>query len=89
LGDKTFMSGVQEEGQSSTLLVEKINMFEQKLLAGKCMLLDDEGKPVKRIDYTGDHDIKDEVKPVDNQMTSFVNSNPSGVGYGTNSLLEQ
>ncbi|GJV82510.1 hypothetical protein Tco_1522408 [Tanacetum coccineum] len=34
LGDKTSMSGVQEEGKSSTPLVEKINIVEQKLLAG-------------------------------------------------------
>ncbi|GKD25128.1 hypothetical protein Tco_1231342, partial [Tanacetum coccineum] len=29
-GGNTFMSGVQEEGKSSTPLVEKINMFEQQ-----------------------------------------------------------
>ncbi|GKA30433.1 hypothetical protein Tco_0716738 [Tanacetum coccineum] len=50
-GDKTSMFGVQEEGQSSTPLVEMINVFEQQLLAGKCVLLDDEGKPLEMIDY--------------------------------------
>ncbi|GJW27602.1 hypothetical protein Tco_0044477, partial [Tanacetum coccineum] len=73
-GGKTSMSGVQEEGQGSTPLVEKINMFEQQLLAGKCVLLDDEDKPLEKIDYTGDHDSKDEVGSVDNEMASFLAS---------------
>ncbi|GJR61498.1 hypothetical protein Tco_1503660 [Tanacetum coccineum] len=48
-----------------------------------------EGKPVKRIDYMSNHDSEDEVERVDNEMESFLASNPSGVRYGTNSLLEQ
>ncbi|GJV49673.1 kinase-like domain, phloem protein 2-like protein [Tanacetum coccineum] len=80
---------VSTTGNSSKKTAEKINIVEQQVLAGKCMLLDDEGKPVKKIDYMGDHDSEDEVEPVDNEMASFLASNPSGVGYGTNSLLEQ
>ncbi|GJY88712.1 hypothetical protein Tco_0503340 [Tanacetum coccineum] len=56
---------------------------------GECVLLDDEGKPLENIDYTGDHDSEDEVEPVDNEIASFLASKPSGVSYGTNSLLEQ
>ncbi|GJX58399.1 retrovirus-related pol polyprotein from transposon TNT 1-94 [Tanacetum coccineum] len=63
-----------QAGQSSTLLVYKINMFKQQLLEGKCVLLDDEGKPLKKIDYTGDHDNKDKVEPVDNKMASILAS---------------
>ncbi|GKE32263.1 hypothetical protein Tco_1451585 [Tanacetum coccineum] len=48
---------------------------------------DDEGKPLENIDYSGDHDSKDEVESVDNEMVSFLASKK--VGYGTNSLLEQ
>ncbi|GJZ88500.1 reverse transcriptase domain-containing protein [Tanacetum coccineum] len=48
---------------------------------------DDEGKPLENIDYSGDHDSKDEVESVDNEMASFLASKK--VGYGTNSLLEQ
>ncbi|GJW84867.1 hypothetical protein Tco_0158012 [Tanacetum coccineum] len=55
-GGNTSMSGVQEEEQSSTPLVEKNNMFEQQLLTGKRVLLDDEGKPLEKIDYPGDHE---------------------------------
>ncbi|GJR11500.1 hypothetical protein Tco_0794152 [Tanacetum coccineum] len=82
------MSSMQEDGQSSTPLVTKINIVEQQLLAGKCELLDDESKPVKMINYTGDCESKDEVEPVDNEMASFLASNPSGVRYGSNSLLD-
>ncbi|GKC02950.1 hypothetical protein Tco_0994560 [Tanacetum coccineum] len=56
---------------------------------GECVLLDDEGKPLENIDYTGDRDSEDEVEPVDNEIASFLASKPSGVSYGTNSLLEQ
>ncbi|GJW46981.1 hypothetical protein Tco_0078627 [Tanacetum coccineum] len=41
-GNKAFTSGVQEEGQSSTPLVEKINMFEKQPLKGECVLVDDD-----------------------------------------------
>ncbi|GKA21205.1 hypothetical protein Tco_0701194 [Tanacetum coccineum] len=88
-GNKASTSGVQEEGQSSTPLVEKINMFVQQLLEGKCVLVDDDGKPLEKVDYSGDHDSEDEVEPIDNEIASFLASKPSGVGYGTNSLLEQ
>nr|GFC01622.1 hypothetical protein [Tanacetum cinerariifolium] len=88
-GDKTFLSGVQEEGQSSTHLVKKVNVFEEQLLARTCVLLDDGGKPLEKIDYTGDHDSEDEVESADNEMPSFLASKPSGVGCDTNSLPEQ
>ncbi|GJU15739.1 reverse transcriptase domain-containing protein [Tanacetum coccineum] len=50
-------------------------------------LVDDEGKPLKNVDSSGDHDSEDEVASVDNEMASFLTSKK--VGYGTNSLLEQ
>nr|GEX90181.1 hypothetical protein [Tanacetum cinerariifolium] len=43
-GHTASTSGVQEEGISSTLLVEKIHRFEQQLLDGECMLVDEDGK---------------------------------------------
>ncbi|GKA75040.1 hypothetical protein Tco_0781418 [Tanacetum coccineum] len=45
------------------------------------------GKPLEKVDYSGDHDSENEVKPVDNEMTSFLAL--KRVGFGTNSLLEQ
>ncbi|GJS71536.1 hypothetical protein Tco_0704377 [Tanacetum coccineum] len=89
MGNKASTSVVQEEGQSSTPLVEKINMFEKQLLEGNCVLVDDDGKPLKKADYLDDQDSKDETESVDNEMASYLASKLSGVGYGTKSLLEQ
>ncbi|GKB01852.1 hypothetical protein Tco_0829896 [Tanacetum coccineum] len=90
LGNKASTSGVQKEGQSSTPLVEKIKKFEQLMLEGKCVLVDDDdGNPLEMVDYSGDHDREDKVAPLDNEMASFLASQLLGVVYGTNSLLEQ
>ncbi|GKG34058.1 hypothetical protein Tco_0434217, partial [Tanacetum coccineum] len=53
----------------------------------KATLVDDEGKPLAKVDSSGDHDSDDEVASVDNDMANFLASKK--VGYGTNSLLEQ
>ncbi|GJZ65610.1 hypothetical protein Tco_0622306, partial [Tanacetum coccineum] len=45
------------------------------------------GKPLENVENSGDHESEDEVKPVDNEMTSFLAS--KRVEYGTNSLLKQ
>nr|GEX40860.1 hypothetical protein [Tanacetum cinerariifolium] len=87
--NKASTSSVQEEGQTSTPIVEKINMFEKQLIEGKCVLVDDEGNPLKMVDYSGEHGSEDEVEHVDNKMASFLASKPSEIGYGNNSLLEQ
>ncbi|GJW19327.1 Myb domain protein 62 [Tanacetum coccineum] len=57
MGNKASTSGMQEEVQSSTPLVEKINMFEKQLDEG-CVLRDDDGKPLKNANYSGDHRMK-------------------------------
>nr|GEW72620.1 hypothetical protein [Tanacetum cinerariifolium] len=77
-------------GSSSTSTIhiaEKIDKFEKLIVDEKLTLVDDEGKPMKNVDYSGDHDSEDEVEPIDNEMTSFRAS--KRVGYSTNSLLEQ
>ncbi|GJY64434.1 putative ribonuclease H-like domain-containing protein [Tanacetum coccineum] len=50
-------------------------------------IVDDEGKPLEKVDYLCDHDSEDEVESLDNEMASFLAS--KRVSYGTNSLLEQ
>nr|GEU51647.1 hypothetical protein [Tanacetum cinerariifolium] len=87
--NKASTSSVQKEWQSATPLVEKINMFEKQMLEEKCMLVDADGKPLKKVDHFDDHDSEDEVEPIDNEMANFLASKPSGVRYGTKSLLEQ
>nr|GEU59277.1 hypothetical protein [Tanacetum cinerariifolium] len=49
------------------------------VVRGEMCALDDESKPVKKIDYTSDHDSDDEVASVDD-MARFLASNPSGAG---------
>ena len=44
-------------------------------------------KPLKNVDYPGDHDSEDEVESVDNDMARSMAS--KRVGVGTKSLLEQ
>ncbi|GJR20893.1 reverse transcriptase domain-containing protein [Tanacetum coccineum] len=70
-----------------TPIVEKIDKMERFIIDGMDTLMDDEGKPLTRIDFSGDHDRVDEVASVDNDMANFLAS--KDVGYGTNSLLEQ
>ncbi|GKA11564.1 hypothetical protein Tco_0691110 [Tanacetum coccineum] len=67
---------------------EKFYGLERLIIDGKLTLVDDEGKPIEKVDYSGDHDSEDEVEPVDNEMAYFLVLNLSRVGYGTNSLLE-
>ncbi|GJX97162.1 hypothetical protein Tco_0352960 [Tanacetum coccineum] len=78
---------VGSSSTSTTPIVDKIDKLEKLIIDGKVSLVDDEGKPLKKVDYPGDHDSEDEVELVDNEMTSFLAS--ERVGFGTNSLLEQ
>ncbi|GKD65714.1 hypothetical protein Tco_1307822 [Tanacetum coccineum] len=73
--------------KSTTPIIEKIDKIEKLIIDEKVTLVNDEGKPLKKVDSSGDYDSEDEVKSVDNEMTSFLASKK--VGYGTNSLLEQ
>nr|GEX57663.1 hypothetical protein [Tanacetum cinerariifolium] len=57
------------------------------IINGTATLVDDEGKPLIRVDTLSDHDSEDEIASVDNDMAKFLAS--KNVGYGTNSLLEQ
>nr|GEV05205.1 hypothetical protein [Tanacetum cinerariifolium] len=50
-------------------------------LEEECVLVDDDGKPLKNVDNLDDHS-EDEIESVDNEMTSYLASKPSGVGYG-------
>nr|GEW80171.1 hypothetical protein [Tanacetum cinerariifolium] len=71
---------------STTPIVEKTDKLERLIIDEKLTRVDDEGKPLKKVDYLGDHDSEDEVKLVDNEMASFLAS--KRVDYGTNRLLE-
>ncbi|GJX95187.1 hypothetical protein Tco_0349773, partial [Tanacetum coccineum] len=57
------------------------------VIEGKVTLVDDDGKPLKKVDSSGDRDNEEEVASVDNDMENFLDTKKDG--YGTNSLLEQ
>ncbi|GKD09923.1 chalcone--flavonone isomerase [Tanacetum coccineum] len=88
-GSKDTTSGTQEEGQSSTLIVDKIHVIEKHILKVKLVFVDDDRKPLEKIDYPDNLGSDDEVEPVENKIASFLASKPMGVGYGPKSLLEQ
>nr|GEZ07938.1 hypothetical protein [Tanacetum cinerariifolium] len=71
---------------STTPIIEKTDKIEKLIIDGKVTLVDDEEKPLKKVESSRDYDSEDEVASVDNEMASFFAREN---GYGTNSLLEQ
>ncbi|GJV57278.1 WRKY domain-containing protein [Tanacetum coccineum] len=57
--------------------------------SGNCVIVDYDGRPQKKVDYSGDQNSEDEIESIDNEMTNYLASKPLGVGYGTKSLLVQ
>nr|GEV46901.1 hypothetical protein [Tanacetum cinerariifolium] len=57
---------------STTHVVDKINKIKNLIIDKKFKLVDDEGKPLIEVDYSGDHDSEDEVASVDNDMAIFL-----------------
>ncbi|GKD60508.1 hypothetical protein Tco_1298017 [Tanacetum coccineum] len=47
--------------------------------------VDDDGKPIEKVDYLANSDNDEEVKPIENENASFL----KGVGYGSKCLWEQ
>ncbi|GJV54226.1 putative reverse transcriptase domain-containing protein [Tanacetum coccineum] len=78
---------VETSSTSTTPIVDKIGKLEKLIIDRKVTLVDDEGKPVNKVDYPGDHDSEDDVESVDNDMARLLASERAG--FGTNSLLEQ
>ncbi|GJV65749.1 hypothetical protein Tco_1476577, partial [Tanacetum coccineum] len=78
---------------STTPIVEKINKIEQQIHEGKFMFVDDDGKPLYKVDSIGIADSDSEVEEVFNETEGYLASTSlksgNGSGYGTNSLLEQ
>ncbi|GJV69463.1 hypothetical protein Tco_1484972 [Tanacetum coccineum] len=63
------------------VLLDKIGKLEKLIIEGKVTLVDDNGKPLKNVDYPRDHDSDDEVCSVDNNMARFMATET--VGFGT------
>nr|GEY11527.1 hypothetical protein [Tanacetum cinerariifolium] len=67
--------------------VEPTKEIEKLIIDRKVTLVDNDGKPLKKVDYPGDHDSQDEVESVDNDMANFMASKK--VSFSIKSLLEQ
>ncbi|GJY74091.1 putative reverse transcriptase domain-containing protein, partial [Tanacetum coccineum] len=72
----------ESSSPSTTPIIEKINTMENLIIDGKASLVDNEGKPLKKVD----DDSEDEVASDDNEIASFLAKKD---GYGTQCLLEQ
>ncbi|GKB04845.1 hypothetical protein Tco_0833040 [Tanacetum coccineum] len=72
---------------NSTPFIDKIGKFEDLLSSGQAILVDNAGNPLKKVEFSGDYDSKDEVASVDNDMARSLAS--ERVGFGNQSLLEQ
>ncbi|GKA27911.1 reverse transcriptase domain-containing protein [Tanacetum coccineum] len=59
-------------------------LLRKLIIEGKVTLVDDDGKPLKKVTFSCDYDSEDEVASVDNDMALAKKD-----GYGTQSLLEQ
>ncbi|GJV68899.1 hypothetical protein Tco_1484408 [Tanacetum coccineum] len=49
---------VETSSTSTTSIVDKIEKLEKLIIDEKATLVDDDGKPLKRVDYLGDHDVR-------------------------------
>nr|GEW83760.1 chalcone--flavonone isomerase [Tanacetum cinerariifolium] len=64
-GSKATTSSTQDEGKSSTPIVDKINLLEKQILKGKLVFVDEDGKPPKKVDYPDNLGNDDEAEQVD------------------------
>ncbi|GJS94983.1 putative ribonuclease H-like domain-containing protein [Tanacetum coccineum] len=81
-GNGTFSLSISFEALNVDPIIEE-------LMEGKYVLVDDDGKPLEKVDYSNARGSKDEVEYVDNEMASYLASKPSEGGYGAISLVEQ
>nr|GEX33703.1 hypothetical protein [Tanacetum cinerariifolium] len=73
-GVESTKENVKTSSTSTTPIVDKIGKLKKLIIDGKVTLMDDDGKPLKKVDYPGDHDSEDEVESVDNDMTRSMAS---------------
>ncbi|GKE09994.1 stigma-specific STIG1 family protein, partial [Tanacetum coccineum] len=65
---------VETSSTSTTSIVDKIGKLKKLIVDGKVTLVDDDGKPLKKVNYPGDHDSEYEVESVDNDMARSMAS---------------
>ncbi|GJT82962.1 hypothetical protein Tco_1057304 [Tanacetum coccineum] len=65
---------VENNSTNTTPIIDKIGKYENLIIDGQAILMDEDGNPVKKVEYLGDHDSEDEVASVDNDMAYFMAS---------------
>ncbi|GKF39942.1 hypothetical protein Tco_0120003, partial [Tanacetum coccineum] len=78
---------VENNSTNTTHIIDKIGKYENLIIDGQAILMDEDGNPLKKVEYLGDHHSEDEVASVDNDMACFMAS--ERVGFITQSFLEQ
>ncbi|GKD77899.1 hypothetical protein Tco_1340520 [Tanacetum coccineum] len=78
---------VKNSSTSTTPIMDKIRKFENLIIDGQSILVNEAGNPLKKVEYLGDHDSEDEVALVVNDMAHSLASERTE--FGTQSLLEQ
>ncbi|GJT57731.1 retrotransposon protein, putative, unclassified [Tanacetum coccineum] len=86
----------RKNGANTTGKKKQAGLARQETNAGwKLMLVDDDGKPLEKVDYPVNSDNDSEVEELFNEIARFMASMSlnsgvgNGSGYGTKSLLEQ
>ncbi|GKA51137.1 retrotransposon protein, putative, unclassified [Tanacetum coccineum] len=69
---------VETSSTSTTPIIDKIRKLEKLIIGGRATLMDDAGKPLKKVEYSDDHDSKNEVESVDNDMARSMASESVG-----------
>ncbi|GJY47169.1 hypothetical protein Tco_0436232 [Tanacetum coccineum] len=82
----SFMK-VDNSSTNTTPIIDKIRKFEELFTSGKATLVDEDGNPLKKVEFPDDYDSEDKVASVDNDMARSMDS--ERVGFGTQCLLEQ
>ncbi|GJT23741.1 hypothetical protein Tco_0893678 [Tanacetum coccineum] len=82
----SFMK-VDNSSTNTTPIIDKIRKFEELFTSGKATLVDEDGNPLKKVEFPDDYDSEDKVASVDNDMARSMAL--ERVGFGTQSVLEQ
>nr|GEY70830.1 hypothetical protein [Tanacetum cinerariifolium] len=65
---------VKNNSTSTTPIMDKIGKFENLIIDGQAIFMDEAGNPLNKVEYPGDHDSDDEVASVDNDMARSLAS---------------
>ncbi|GJV78145.1 hypothetical protein Tco_1509729 [Tanacetum coccineum] len=78
LGYNKEPPSIKEERESSTPTVEKINVLGKQNREGKLVLVNDNGKPLEKVDYSNNLGSDDEFELFDIETANFLASKPRG-----------